>query len=108
MPDGDVSGGADMGLREEAWSLTSMPMTGIRVTISRILQKEKSRPPSILSPGHAVGNRRLSAGRSAVRAGCQLVPVSATPHSSWRGLQCGVIQCWSIVDEQSGLARKGY
>lgn len=80
MPDANVSAATKMDLREEAWSLTSMPMTGIRVTISRILQKEKSRPPSILSPGHAVRNRRLSAGRSAVRAGCQLVPVSAIPH----------------------------
>ena len=31
---------------------TSMPMTGINVTISKILHMEKRKPPSILTMGH--------------------------------------------------------
>ena len=32
---------------------TSMPMTGINVTISKILHMEKRKPPNILTVGHS-------------------------------------------------------
>jgi hypothetical protein len=48
-----VSIGQAVGEARREAKLTSMPTMGIKVTISKILQKEKRRPPSMLGSGTA-------------------------------------------------------